>query len=103
MYFITKKNIAVCIILTFVTCGIYSIYWLYKMAEGVNAVKQDPNATSPGMVIVWSILTCGIYELFWLYKAGETIDSACMMQGRPAGNKAILYLLLSIFGLGIVT
>ena len=36
MYSITKKNIAVCIILTFVTCGIYSIYWLYKSPDRIQ-------------------------------------------------------------------
>ncbi len=103
MYYIQKRNIAVCIILTIVTCGIYSLYWLYKMAEDVNAIRQDPNAASPGMVLVLSIITCDIYLLFWLYKAGETIDNTLASQGRQPGSKGILYLLLAIFGLSIVS
>ena len=103
MYYIQKRNIAVCIILSIVTCGIYGLYWIYKMAEDINTIRQDPNATSPGMVLVLSIVTCDIYLLFWLYKAGETIDNTLVMQGRQAGNKGILYLLLAVFGLGIVS
>ena len=103
MYYIQKRNIAVCIILSIVTCGIYEFYWLYKMAEDVNSIRQDPNATSPGMVLLLSIVTCGIYLFFWFYKSGEAIDNALMMQGRQPGSKAILYLLLSIFGLSIVS
>ena len=103
MYVMQKRSIALCIILTFVTCGLYSYYWLYKMAEDINYVKNDPNATTPGMVLIFSILTCGIYTLYWLYKSGEVVDAVRVQQGMLPGSKAILYLLLSVFGLSIVS
>ena len=58
---IKKRNIAVCIILSIVTCGIYGLYWLYQLTEDTNALTGDANATSGGMVILLSIVTCSIY------------------------------------------
>ena len=101
--YIQKRSIGLCIVLSLVTCGIYSLYWLYKMAEDINTLKQEPGATSPGMVLVLSIVTCGIYTIYWFYKAGETLDNINFMQGLPTGNKAILYMLLALFGLSIVS
>lgn len=58
---IEQRNIALCIILSIITCGIYGLYWIYKLTEDVNTLKGDPNATSGGIVILLGIITCGIY------------------------------------------
>lgn len=99
---IREKNIAVCIILTFITCGLYGIYWLICMAEDLNRLTLD-TSVSGGMVFLFSILTCGIYLLFWNYKAGERLDNINKQRGLGISNQAIIYLLLSIFGLSIVS
>lgn len=100
---IEQRNIALCIILSIVTCGIYGWYWIYKLTEDVNKLTGDPNATSGGMVILLSIITCNIYMWYWLYKQGDAIDQVKASRGLPSGNSGILYLILAIFGLGIVS
>lgn len=100
---IEKKNIALCIVFSVITCGIYSWYWLFSLAEDVNSVTRRPEATSGGMVLLFTIITCGIYGWYWLYKSGEALDKLRMEQGLPTGYFAILYLLLSIFGFGIIS
>lgn len=47
-----KKNIATCVILTFVTCGFYGIYWLYCMISDINTISEDPDSMSPIIVIL---------------------------------------------------
>lgn len=64
---------------------------------------MDPNATSGGMVILLSIITCNVYMWYWLYKQGDAIDQVKASRGLPSGNSGILYLILEIFGLGIVS
>ncbi len=100
---VQERNIALCIILSIITCGIYTFYWLYTMTEDTNRLSGDPNATSGGVVIILSIITCGIYTWYWLYKRGEIIDQAKVRRGMPSGNSGILYLILAIVGLGIVS
>lgn len=99
---VTEKSIAMCIILSIVTCGIYGLYWLYTLTEDLNALSGDPNATSGGMVILLSIVTCNIYLWYWLYKQGDTVDKVKTSRGLPSGNSGILYVILAFVGLGII-
>lgn len=98
---IRQRNIAVCIILSLVTCGIYGIYWFVCLTDETNIAAQE-NGTSGGMTVLLTIITCGIYGLYWAYKCGEKIDRAHNLRGEPASNGGILYLLVYIFG-GIIT
>ncbi|MBE5860929.1 MAG: DUF4234 domain-containing protein [Butyrivibrio sp.] len=97
---ITERNIVLAIILSFVTCGIYSFYWIYKMNEEVNTLSGEQYGTNGILVILFSILTCGIYSLYWLYKMGSRCD---IIMNDPNGGRGVLYLILSFIGLSIVS
>lgn len=99
---IERRNIAVCIVLTFVTCGIYGIYWIVCLTNDVNTVSGDVNGTSGGMVVLLTIVTCGIYGIYWAYKQGEKLDFTKNNRGIPSSNSGVLYLILQIFGFGII-
>ncbi len=95
------RSVGMCIVLSIITCGIYGLYWLYCIAEDVNAVTNQPGPTG-GTVLAFTIVTCGVYGMYWAYKTGERLDQARMQNGVPTGSLAIVYLVLSIFGLSIV-
>ena len=99
---IERRNIAVCIVLTLVTCGIYGIYWIVCLTNDVNTVSGDVNGTSGGMVVLLTIVTCGIYGIYWAYKQGEKLDFTKNNRGIPSSNSGVLYLMLQIFGFGII-
>ncbi|MCI6888199.1 MAG: DUF4234 domain-containing protein [Lachnospiraceae bacterium] len=99
---IKKRNVAFAIILSIVTCGIYAIYWQVCLVNDVNKMKEEENAKSGIVVVLLSIVTCSIYWLYWVFKTGESIDSAKTANGTPTSSRGLVYLLLSIFGLGIV-
>ena len=73
------------------------------LADDVNTVSGYKNDTSGGMVFLFTLLTCGIYSWYWLYKCGDKLDQTRAANGRPTGSLSVLYLVLSIFGLGIVS
>ena len=99
---VKERNIALCIILSLVTCGIYAMYWLYCLATDMNTITKDENSTSSGgMVILLSLVTCGIYHIYWMYKTGAAIDSINARKGGSSSN-GIIFLLLSLFGFAIV-
>ena len=98
---IQRRNIALAIIFTIITCGIYGIYWFVCLTNDCNTVSNDPNGTSGGVAFLLSIVTCGIYGLYWAYKCGEKLDNAKLQRGIPASNGGVLYLILYIFG-GII-
>ena len=96
---IERRNIAVCIVLTLVTCGIYGIYWIVCLTNDVNTVSGDVNGTSGGMVVLLTIVTCGIYGIYWAYKQGEKLDFTKNNRGIPSSNSGVLYLILQILSL----
>ncbi len=95
----TERSIPLCILYSVITCGIYGIYWMIKLNDEINPLAGEPNATSGGMVFLLSIVTCGIYSYYWMYKMGERCDRI----NRVNGNSNILFLLVTIFGFGIIS
>ncbi len=97
---VQERNIAVSIILSLVTCGIYGLYWFVCLTNDTNTVSGE-EGTSGGLALVLTLVTCGIYGLYWAYKCGEKLDTAKQKRGIPASNGGVLYLILFIFG-GII-
>lgn len=98
---VQQRNIALCIILSIITCGIYGIYWFICLTDEANTVSKTAG-TSGGMAFLFTLITCGIYGLYWLYKQGEKLDAAKEQRGMSGGSSGIIYLLLGIFGLSII-
>ncbi|WP_081647769.1 DUF4234 domain-containing protein [Butyrivibrio sp. VCB2006] len=96
---IQKRDLAIAIILSIVTCGIYGIYWFIVLTDETNQITGKTDLASGGLAFLFSIISCGIYYFYWSYKMGEKVD---MIKGNPNGSTSILFLILSIFGLGIV-
>ena len=99
---ITKRSIGVAILLSIVTCGIYGIYWMVVVTDDTNKAINDPNGTSGGIAVLLSIVTCGIYGIYWNYKMGKKLYSAGKIYGKDISDNSVLYIVLAIFGLGIV-
>lgn len=94
---IAERSIALAIVLTFITCGIYGLYWLYKLAEETDIVLGTHSETSPGMVLLFSILTCGIYTIYWCYKQGQKFEEYGKYTGRnDAESWSIIMLVLAL-------
>ena len=95
---IKERNLAFAIIMCFLTCGLYGIYWQVKVNDEALALA-DEKGPSGIVVILLSIITCGIYGFFWAYKMGACTDK---MKGVQNGNSGIIYIVLTLFGLSIV-
>lgn len=98
-----KKNVAICVILTIITCGLYSLYWVATLQDSITIITEDNDSPKGSTVVLLSIITCGIYGLYWSYMSGKRIDNKRIEKGYSSSELGILYLLLSLFGLSIVT
>ena len=98
---INRRNIGVCIVLTMLTCGIYGLYWFYRLTVETN-IASGIEEVNPGTLILLCVATCGIYEIYWAYKMGRQIAIAQNNKGVYSDDKSILYMILRICGLGIV-
>lgn len=86
-----KRNVALAIIFTIITIGIYGIYWFVCLTNDSNTLCPEQKTASGGMAILFTIISFGIYGIYWNYKLGEKV-----------GGSGILYLILSLIGFGWV-
>ncbi len=96
-----KRDIVVAVILSFVTCGIYGIYWFITMTDDANTLNEGNN-TSGAMAFLYTLITCGIYGFYWNYMMGKKMYEAGQMHGKRIDDNSIIYLVLAIFGLHLV-
>ncbi len=97
-----ERNVVTSIILSIVTCGIYGIIWFIGLTDDAKAAAEDTSLASGGLAFVFTLITCGIYGFYWAYKIGELIKTAQTKRGMTPKDNSILYLILQLFGLGIV-
>lgn len=88
------------LLLSLVTCGIYSFYFLYCLARDVNTLCQDDGDYTPGLAefILLSFVTCGFYAYYWYYKIGNRLQANAPRYGRVFQENGTTVLLWQIFG-----
>lgn len=94
------RTLAMYIILSIITCGIYSYYFLYTMAQDANTVCAGDGKETPGLVafILLSFVTCGIYGWFWYYSLGNRLAENASRYGLTFSENGTTVLLWLIFG-----
>ncbi len=95
---IKKRSVATAIILSIITFGIYQIYWFICLTNETNRASGRTGDTSGGKAFLLTLITFGIYEFFWAHKLGEKSD----IISRQKNSSNAIYLILTLFGLGII-
>lgn len=99
-----KREIALCIVLSLVTCGIYSLIWLAFMVNDLRELANEQDKMGGGLVVLLSIVTCGVYGFYWYYQAGKSIEKAKYMRNMSSDNASgMIYLILGVLGLGLIS
>ena len=99
---VKERNIVTSIILSIVTCGIYGIIWFIGMTDDAAYLNDDKDMQGVKSFL-FGLITCGIYIFYWNYKMGKTMFEIGNKKGVQISDNSVLYLILSIFGLGIVS
>ncbi len=88
---IKQRNVVVSVILSLVTCGIYSIYWVVVMA--LDAVKIKDPSDSGTLEIVLMILL----PFLGFFLTEKKLAEGCQERGIEHSDKSIVYLILGLF------
>jgi len=90
-----NRSVALVIILTIVTCGIYGLVWywqsmneLYK-AGGKSIGNLDP-------IIQFILLFFYVGEIFFAINAADNLNEVRAQRGLPAKDDKVLYVVFSI-------
>lgn len=93
---IKKRNIVTCILLSLITCGIYSIYWLIVMAKEAVSVKDPADSGIREIVLMLFLPFLGFFL------AEKKMAEGCAAKGINHADRSVIYLVLGLLGLGIV-
>lgn len=98
---IKEKSIAVNLLLTILTCGIYGLVWFITITDDV-AYASDDHKISGGVALLLTIVTCGIYSIYWSYIMGKKVSEAKEKAGLRGTDNSVLYLVLCLLQLNII-
>lgn len=97
---IKQRSFITYLLLSWVTCGIYPIYFWYKFAEDVNIVCAGDGDETPSYIMAWllGMVTCGIYTIYWYYKLANRMQNNGPRYGLVISENGTTYLLWSLVG-----
>lgn len=97
-----EVGIALGLILSIVTCGLYNIYWNYLQFEAMNELLGRREYDFVKWLLL-SIITCGMYHVYYEYKMGRELQEYLESRGAsPNPNLGLVGLFLSFFGLTVL-
>lgn len=96
---INKRSIGICILLSFLTFGIYQIYWYYLLVKNVRALKNDTSSCAGEMLC---LIFVPFYSLYWWYTRGKAVKEEFSARGLSCTGNEVVYLLLCLFGLSLI-
>ena len=97
------RSIALGIIFSLLTFGIYSLYWQYKQMKTLNGWLGRTDYRF-GLWLFLSFVTCGIFALYYEYKMAVGINKIQANNGLPVSDYlAVICVLLAFFGIGIAS
>lgn len=88
-------------ILSLITCGIYTIYWIYTTTNDINKYMEK-EYINPSLAAILSIITCGLFTIYWFYKYGTIVfndmSKKADLDGYGESSVVLALLLLIPFG-----
>ena len=107
---VEPRDVVLSVFLTFITLGIYGLYWQYKLTNEIHALSGKPQTASGGKAVFYTVLSFTIYGYYWLYKIGKEISLLRKEKGLPPDSvlnetyaKAIIIISCLSFALSVVS
>jgi len=95
-----NRSLLTYIVLSVITCGIYGLYFLYKLALDVNTICNGDGKETAGLLklILLTIVTCGIYSWYWYYSLGNRLAENAPRYGLNFVENGTTVLCWQLFG-----
>lgn len=94
---IQKRNPIMVVILMLITCGLYSLYWYYKMYEELSSItNQTPTQNSYAVDLFISIITCGLWGFYVDYKISKQLHEIRKKYNLSGDDSSNIILVLDV-------
>jgi hypothetical protein len=96
---IKQRNFVLTVVFMCVTLGIYSLYWIYKLAKDVNLICGGDGKKTRGLLplMAFSLITLGIYSAVWYFMLGDRLQENAPRYGltfKEGGGAILLWAVL---------
>lgn len=96
------SNIALDVVLSVITCGIYYFFWQARQFRAANHLLGQERYKF-GLWFILTLVTCGLYNIYYEYFLAQGLTEAQEKHGRPKSKDLpVLSLVLTIIGLSVV-
>lgn len=92
------RNIALDLIITILTCGLFNFYVQYQQILALNEMLKTPKYDFLKWLVL-CIITCGLYHIYHEYRMSQ--DLAILLK-KNNDQDSLIAVLLTFFGLSIV-
>lgn len=77
------RDVMLRILLTFITCGLYGLYWMKTLTDDIHHFSGRHQTPSGNKVVVLTLVTCSLYFYYWLYQISGELVEARRERGLP--------------------
>ena len=95
-----EKSVAACVILSIVTCGIYTFFWMWNVVKKIRMVTGQTDDCVGEYLL---LMLVPYYNVYWVYTRGKKLYENAAFRGVQISDNSTLYLVLNILGLQIVS
>ena len=95
-----EKSIALCIILSFITCAIYYLVWIYGICKKIKLMAGEEPRSGGELAC---IILVPFYSLYWMYSRSKKLALAGAGHGLQLDDKSAVNLILALFGFAVVS
>ena len=89
-----NRSIATVIILSIITCGIYSLYWTWTT---MDALDKEGQASNMPVVVQFILLFFYVGYLLFGLNADANLNAIRQRNGLPTKDNKVLYMILGLF------
>jgi hypothetical protein len=89
----TKREPWIVLVLTFVTCGVYHLWWQYTTTEELRDAT-DREDLNPVTDLLLTLVTCGLFAIYVAWRNAQVVHEAYVKQGMQHDDKSTLIVLL---------
>jgi hypothetical protein len=100
MYELQKRSPLSVILLTIVTCGIYLVYWYYKIYNELQLFSgKTPTGNPFWLDFLINLFTCGLWGIFVDYKISKQLHQIRIDHNIKGEDSSIIILILDCFSI----
>ena len=97
---VKKRNVAVSVILSVLTLGIYANFWAYRLIQNTYILKKKRYGA---VFELLGLLFVPLYAYYWWYSRGRYVKKCFAEYGQKACFGGAGYLMLALFGMPLVS